>query len=220
MDEDEDLTAARDRIVSATLPHIAFEGLTEKAMRAGVEDAGFGEGMFYRAFPDGMRELVIHWSDYANRRMEAAVQERDDLEELDVGERIAAAVRARLELDEMEKHAVRRISSYLALPTNASLAAKLTYKTVDAMWYAVGDTSTDISFYSKRAMLAAVYSATVLYWLNDESEESEETWAFLDRMLSGVMRFKRLPSFRPPNPLDLLSAPLAGLRDRFFRQGT
>jgi ubiquinone biosynthesis protein COQ9 len=61
------------------------------------------------------------------------------------------------------------------------LALQLLYRTVDAIWYAAGDTSTDFNFYTKRATLAGVYSSTLLYWLNDRSEGSEATWSFLDR---------------------------------------
>ena len=68
---------------------------------------------------------------------------------------------------------------------------RLLYKTVDAMWYAAGDTSTDFNFYTKRATLAGVYSSTLLYWLNDRSEGNEATWSFLDRRIEDVMRFEK-----------------------------
>ena len=90
--------------------------------------------------------------------------------------------------------AVRRALALLSLPFNAPLALKLLYKTVDALWYAAGDTSTDFNFYTKRATLAGVYSSTLLYWLNDRSPDSEATWAFLDRRVDDVMRFERLKS--------------------------
>ncbi len=79
----------------------------------------------------------------------------------------------------------------LALPANAPLGLKLLYRTVDAIWYAAGDTSTDFNFYTKRATLAGVYSSTFFYWLNDRSEGSEATWSFLDRRIDNVMRFEK-----------------------------
>ena len=42
----------------------------------------------------------------------------------------------------------------LAHPQHAKLAAKMLYDTVDAMWRAAGDTSTDYNFYTKRATLS------------------------------------------------------------------
>ncbi len=80
----------------------------------------------------------------------------------------------------------------LALPFHAPLGVKLLYRTIDAMWYAAGDTSTDFNFYTKRVTLAAVYSSTLLYWLNDRSPGSEATWAFLDRRIDNVMAFEKL----------------------------
>jgi ubiquinone biosynthesis protein COQ9 len=89
---------------------------------------------------------------------------------------------------------VRRALALLSLPFNAGLALKLLYKTVDAMWYAAGDTSTDFNFYTKRATLAGVYSSTLLYWLADRSPGSEATWDFLDRRIDDVMKIEKLKS--------------------------
>ena len=63
---------------------------------------------------------------------------------------------------------------------------------MDAIWHAAGDRSADFSWYTKRAILAAVYSATVLYWLRDTSEDDAATLAFLDRRLAGIGRIGRL----------------------------
>src|SRR4029077_14179482 len=90
-----------------------------------------------------------------------------------------------------EREAARRALALLALPLNAGLGLKLLYRTVDAMWYAAGDTSADFNFYTKRAILAGVYSSTLLYWLNDRAEGSEATWSFLDRRIDDVMKFEK-----------------------------
>ncbi|MGI4939662.1 MAG: COQ9 family protein, partial [Janthinobacterium lividum] len=86
------------------------------------------------------------------------------------------------------KEAIRRALSILALPGNAGLAVAITARTVDSVWFAAGDTSADFSWYSKRAILAGVYGATLLYWLQDYSDEDEDTLGFLDRRLAGVGR--------------------------------
>src|SRR6185312_15228448 len=71
----------------------------------------------------------------------------------------------------------------------AAPAARLIYETVDGIWYAAGDTATDFSFYTKRAILAGIYSAALLYWLDDRSEDFSETRAFIDRRLGDLKRF-------------------------------
>jgi ubiquinone biosynthesis protein COQ9 len=98
----------------------------------------------------------------------------------------------------------------LALPVHAPLAARLLYRTVDAVWFALGDRSTDYNFYTKRMLLAGVYSATLLYWINDKSAESAETWAFLDRRIGEVMLIPKAMgrlgkiAEKLPDPLHLL----------------
>jgi ubiquinone biosynthesis protein COQ9 len=109
-----------------------------------------------------------------------------------VRERIAAGVRTRLALLEPHREAVRRALALLALPQNLGLGLRLLYDTVDAVWYAAGDTATDFNFYTKRGLLAGVLAATTLYWLDDRSPGGEQTEAFLQRRLADVMALPKL----------------------------
>jgi ubiquinone biosynthesis protein COQ9 len=182
-----DLQAVRDRILLATLPHVAFDGWTRKALMAGVADARLSPDMALRTFPDGIPELVDHFADWADRRMLAELA-RQGTAQMRVRDRVAAGVRARLEVLAAHREATRRALAFLALPPNAPLAARLLWRTVDAMWYAAGDNATDFNYYTKRALLSAVYGSTVLCWLADSSEDFADTWAFLDRRIADVMK--------------------------------
>jgi ubiquinone biosynthesis protein COQ9 len=75
---------------------------------------------------------------------------------------------------------------------NAPLGAKLLYRTVDTMWRTAGDTSTDFNFYTKRAILAGVYSSTMMRWFNDKSDDAAATREFLSARIENVMQFERL----------------------------
>jgi ubiquinone biosynthesis protein COQ9 len=180
----------RDRILLATLPHVAFEGWSDRALRDGLADAGLTPEQGLLTFPRGPVEMVEHWMRYADGRMLELMQGLDPAA-MRVRERIAAAVRFRIGVNVPYREAVRRTISFLALPSNATVAQS-TYATIDAIWYACGDASTDLSFYTKRATLAAVYGVTVLYWLDDSSEQFAETWAFLDRRIGDVMQIPKL----------------------------
>ena len=107
-------------------------------------------------------------SERADQRT-VADMEKEGVASLKIRDRIKNAVRIRLERHAGNREAARRALALLSLPFNAPLALRLLYRTVDAMWYAAGDTSTDFNFYTKRATLAGVYSSTLLYWLNDRS---------------------------------------------------
>jgi ubiquinone biosynthesis protein COQ9 len=185
------LMELRDAIILAALPHVPFDGWTRRAMRQGARDAGYDDAAADRAFPYGAADMIAHYSDLADRRMAEELGRRD-VGKMKVRDRIATAIRVRLEQAAPYKDAVRRALSVMALPSNAPTALRSLYRTVDAIWTAVGDTSTDWNFYSKRVLLAGVLSSTVLCWLDDTSEGHAETWGFLDRRIANVMRVPKI----------------------------
>jgi len=207
----DDRAARRERLLLAALPHVAFDGWGEAALAAGARDAGMPASDVGRYFPGGGRDAIAAFSDWADRRM-AEQLAGHDLAALRVRERIALAVRLRLGALAPWREAVRRGLAFLALPPNAALGARLLYRTVDAMWRAVGDRSADFSFYSKRALLAGVVSSTTLCWLDDGSEGFADTHAFLDRRIAEVLRIPALVArcervlARLPDPFRLLRA--------------
>jgi ubiquinone biosynthesis protein COQ9 len=68
---------------------------------------------------------------------------------------------------------------------------RMGWESADAMWRQAGDTATDHNHYTKRAILAGIYAATLAVFVDDRSEGKAETLAFLDRRLAGVGRFER-----------------------------
>jgi ubiquinone biosynthesis protein COQ9 len=203
--------AMRARILDRALAHVPFDGWTEKALLEGAKDAGYAPAMALDAFPGGVPDAL----DYAAARADAAMLdalEEVDLAKLRVRDRVAAAIRARLELSTPHKEAIQRALAALALPHNLPLGARTLWRTVDAIWYAAGDTATDFNFYTKRGLLAGVYSATLLYWLNDHSPGHEDSWRFLERRLDEVLRVPKLMGQlrerfeKLPTPFDLFKA--------------
>lgn len=186
-----DLTALRDAILDAAITHVPFDGWGREAAIRGAEDVGLDAAAAMRAFPDGARDMITWHLRQADRRMAEALTELD-LGSMKIRDRIATAVRVRLEQNAPHREAIRKAMAFLALPQNAPLAAQALYRTVDEMWFQAGDTATDWNFYSKRALLAGVYSSTVLFWLNDNSEDFADTWAFLDRRIADVMKVPKL----------------------------
>jgi ubiquinone biosynthesis protein COQ9 len=182
-DRDED----RVRLLEAALDHVAFDGWSETALRAAAEDTGIPLERALNAFPGGATELIAFHSETADRRMLEAL-ELEPLAEMKVREKAAKAIRLRLEANMRNREAIRTALTALMMPQNAALAARLLYKTVDAIWYAIGDRSTDFNFYTKRGLLAGVYTATLFYWLNDKSEGAQASWTFLDRRIGEVMK--------------------------------
>lgn len=177
--------AERDAAIEAMLPHVPFDGWTKRALRAGLADAGMPADEAELLFPLGQVDMIATWCDLADRRMEAAAQE---IAATRLTARVKATIGLRLAQNRPYKEAIRRALAVLALPANARESASILARTVDAILHAAGDRSADFSWYTKRAMLAAIYSATVLFWLRDSSDDDAATLAFLDRRLAGIGR--------------------------------
>lgn len=182
---DETLDELRPRLIAAMIPHVAFDGWTTASVAAGAADAGIDPDIAGLVFPGGPAEMVDAYTALADARMAAALA---GLGNMKVRARVTAAVRTRLEQAEEEQETVRRALAVFAL--HPALSARTLWRTADAMWRACGDTATDFNHYSKRAILGGVYAATLLYWLEDDSEGHADTWAFLDRRIAGIMRFE------------------------------
>ena len=180
--------ATREALIVAVLDHVPFDGWGEKALLAAADECAVEAAAARRAFPRGAASLIEYHAARIDRCMEDSLGGAEALKGMGVRQRIAAAVRLRLELEHSHREAVRAALAYCAMPQNAHLSLTCLYHTVDTVWFATGDKSTDFNFYSKRALLAGAYGMTLLYWLDDSSENYEESWAFLDRRLEDVMR--------------------------------
>lgn len=181
----------RRRLLRATIAHAPFDGWSAAAFAAAAADCGFGPGDAARLFPGGLAELLDFYHREADAGMAAALAS-SDLKGLRHRDKVALAIRLRLEPLAGEREAIRRALGFLALPSQTGLAFKLAARTVDAIWHALGDRSTDFGWYSKRALLGAVYGTTFLHWLDDKSLDSAATWAFLERRLDEVMGLPKL----------------------------
>lgn len=207
MDKEDSLETARDQLLQAALPHVAFDGWSQTAFRAALDDSGLPPGLAHALFPRGGADLAVAYHKAGDRAMVAALAARD-LAALRFRDRVALAVRLRLE--GADRELVRRGSALFALPQHAAEGAGLIWGTADAIWAALGDTSRDLNWYTKRASLSAVYGATVLYWLGDQSEGSSDSWAFLDRRIDNVMAFEKTKAALRANPVSqaLMRGPL------------
>jgi ubiquinone biosynthesis protein COQ9 len=183
-------SVSREDVLKAALKHVPFDGFTDSVLQRAGKEAGAGKDDLARLFPEGPLDLVEAFSDWADDEMEAALAKKK-LAGMKIRERIKTAVWARIDALRNDKEAARRAGAFLTLPPHAATGAKLLYRTVDRMWRAVGDTSTDFNFYTKRAILAGVYSSTLMRWFTDQSEDEAETKTFLDARIENVMTFEK-----------------------------
>lgn len=214
-----DWDEVRTAILEKMLELVPFEGWTVEVLRRAAAEAGYDRAVQRQAFPRGVIDIISYYSHVADQVMIGQLEEAD-LTSLKVRQKITLAVRLRIEALSETREAARRAAGLLSLPMHAPTAARLVYRTVDAMWRAAGDTSTDFNFYTKRTLLAGVYSSTLMHWFSDHSEDGADTWAFLDRRIENVMQIQKARGklserFKhAPNPFSVLADITSGRRRR------
>ena len=159
-------------------------------MRSAAVQAGIDTGAAVLAFPGGAMDMIAAWIAHTDAAMVAALP-AESLAGLPVRERIGGLVRFRLDQAAGKEESLRRALAIMAMPQNAGRALALGWASADRMWRLAGDESSDFNHYSKRAILAGIYAATLGVFVDDKSEAKAETLAFLDRRIAGVIRFEK-----------------------------
>ncbi len=168
----------------------AFDGWTARALASTCARTGVDPAVGALAFTDGPLAMIDAWFASVDMQMVAACPQHD-LAARKIRERITDLVEARLTVIAPHREALRRAQAILANPLNAPRAMQLGWRAADTMWRQAGDTATDYNHYTKRAILGSVYAATLLVFVNDDSDDHAEASAFLARRIEGIMRFEK-----------------------------
>ena len=191
--EVEDLTL--DELRLALAPGIAetavFDGWSNEALDMAADQFGADRDVARLAFKDdGTMGMICAWIETIDRQM-AIDLPAENLAEMKIRERIRSLIQYRLDAVAGLEESLRRALAIMAMPQNAARALRTGWSSADVMWRLAGDTATDYNHYTKRAILASIYGATLAIFVDDESEGKAETRAFLGRRLDGVMKFEK-----------------------------
>ena len=200
---------ARQAILKAMLPIAAFDGWTGKSLREAVAQTDLPKGSDLLYFPEGPLELIGFWAEQMN---EAVKKEMDALDQskMKIRDKVTAGVWARLNALGPHEEAARRAAARLSLPDAMGQGPKQIWSAADTIWRAIGDTSTDGNYYSKRTILSGVISTTLAVWLSDNSPDKTKSRDFLDARIANVMQFEKAKwEFKSktkdwPKPAELL----------------
>jgi ubiquinone biosynthesis protein COQ9 len=184
------LQALKLRLALKVGEHAVFDGWTQKAVDSAAAELGIDPAQARLAFPKDAAHMIEAWIEGVDAAMEAHFTP-EVVGAMRISQRIRAMIWFRLETTGPAREAVRSALSILAMPQNVPLALRTGWRSADLMWRLAGDTATDYNHYSKRLILSGVYAATLLAWLDDQSEGWTDTAAFLDRRLGDVGRFEK-----------------------------
>lgn len=184
-----------DELRLALAPAVAdaavFDGWSEEAVTMAANQMGADVDVARLAFKGGPIDMVFAWIEAVDISMAAAFPE-DVIAPMKIRERIRALVQFRLDAVAGQEEALRRALAIMAMPQNVAQSTRRGWRSADLMWRLAGDTATDYNHYTKRAILASIYAATVAVFVDDASEGKAETRAFLDRRIDGVMKFEKV----------------------------
>jgi ubiquinone biosynthesis protein COQ9 len=185
------LEQLRRKLALAVGENAVFDGWTRHAVDSAAQQLGIDPVQARLAMPKSQPGMIDIYIQEVDRGLEAYFMP-ERIGALKIREKIRALIWRRFEIMAPAREAVRRALAILAMPQNLPLALRLSWRTADHMWRIAGDTSTDFNHYTKRMTLGAVYTSTLLVWLDDQSEGWTETAAFLDRRIDDVMKFEKL----------------------------
>ena len=111
---------------------------------------------------------------------------------LGVTQTVKALVLSRFRASENCKSIIKMSLFFMAQPGNAYEALNQLMKTSSKIWEIAGDTSRGRNFYSKRLILAGVYSSTLAYWLAKETRSIDGSEHFLDKRLDNVKNIGKI----------------------------
>lgn len=187
---DSPLAEIRRQLALPVGENAVFDGWSDKAVASAAAALSIDPDIARLAFPEKPAEMVAAYVEALDEALVAAFPP-EAIAAMRVSQRIRAILLERFALMTPAREAVRSGLAILAMPQNLARAARLGWRSADAMWRLAGDTATDFNHYSKRAILGSIYAATLLIWLDDDSDGQAETTAFLDRRLGEVARFEK-----------------------------
>ena len=190
MTQDLTLDEIRAKLAPGIAANAAFDGWSDAARDMAAQAEGIDTDIAALAFKDGPVDMIDAWFAHIDGVMLTAVPP-ERLALMKIREKITALVEARLDATSIDRESLRRALAILALPQNLAKATRLGWRTVDTIWRAAGDVSTDYNYYTKRTILLGVYASTITVFLDDESEGLAETRAFLGRRIDGIIQFEK-----------------------------
>ena len=183
------LNSERSKILNISKKYIVKHGWNEKSFLQVCYHSTFTKEEIISLFPDKHISLLEFYLDSLNSQM-TELSKNLDLVNLKTHQKIRELILLRLRKNQNEKELIERTFFTLLLPNNALISTKSLYKTVDQIWFLAKDKSTDFNFYTKRAILAAVYSTTLFYWLKNDNMDKVEL--FLDKQLKKVSKIPQI----------------------------
>ena len=180
-------------IIDNALKHVVFDGWSDQTLKNVCKDLKISTQKAWQIFPRGGVDLALAFHRRDDEKfLEGFRNLKVNQSDWRIRDRIEAAINYRLDVAAKNKEAVKRSIALLTTPFYFAEGSGALWSTSDKIWISIGDKSEDINWYSKRLILSSVYSASLIFWIEDASENFKDTKDFVNRRIRDVMAVERL----------------------------
>jgi ubiquinone biosynthesis protein COQ9 len=183
-------------ILKKFIESLVFEGWNQQTLEKSIESAGLDKSQLAILYPGGIAEFTQEFIDGCNKQA-LEISAEPSFTKLKTQEKVRELIFSRIKtyhfkLQNLE--ALKKFMAYNVKPFQLGESLKNIYDFSSDVWYTIGDKSTDFSFYTKRLSLSMIYSKSMLYSLNDKSENLHSTQKFIQNSIDGLMKINKLKS--------------------------
>ena len=185
------LNNKRLKILKKAKRHIPFDGWNEKIFLTLAKELEISASEINFLFPKNYKDLLDLYLEEKENQMIKGVKKLN-FSNLRTQEKLSQIIMLRIKKNSSEKELVRKTFFYLSLPQNCILGISSIFRTVDNIWYLTGDKTSDFNYYTKRIILAGIYSSVLLFWLNRGNKSLKETEDFLIKKIKKTSIVKKI----------------------------
>ena len=141
-------------------------------------------------FPLNLRDLTTFFINKSLEKIELPA--RDQFIEMKTQARLEIILLSYLNQFKDNKLVIKRLIEYFKSTESLTTAPESIYLISDKFWNLIEDTSVDFNFYTKRFILMSVIVPTILFWVDDYSDNNLNTNEYIKKCFSRSMKIGKI----------------------------
>ena len=141
-------------------------------------------------FPLNLKDLTIFFINKSLEKIELPT--RDQFIEMNTQARLEIILLSYLNQFKDNKLIIKRLIKYFKSTESLTTSPESIYLISDKFWNLIEDTSVDFNFYTKRFILMSVIVPTILFWVEDESDNSLNTNEYIKKCFNRSMKIGKI----------------------------
>ncbi|HJD59456.1 MAG TPA: COQ9 family protein [Rickettsia endosymbiont of Omalisus fontisbellaquei] len=185
--------------VQSLLELLPFNEWNSKLLEEAEEKCGFAKGYALIVFPEGLSEIIEFFESYLDNILLESLAKIE--EPAKIREKISLAVKIRVKTVLPIIHS--KNAAYFAL--NPMQGTEVAFRSCDVIWRYAGDKSLDFNYYTKRGLLLSVYVSSILFYIQDESDNYIETDKFIETSVENIVKtFSQMKKLLDPSNIPIV----------------